>query len=146
MGLFSSVLGSTKAFPASEQEAVLGILIAVIAADGEISEDESESFFYLANKTKTLGPMPGPAFKGHVDTCLSILRREGPSALMERSTAHITADRRKPLFINCCDLIMRDGKVEPEEETIIEDLQRRLSLDDSFVQSAVAVILSKYAL
>lgn len=77
MGLFSKVLGG-PAFPNSEPEAVLGVLMSVIAADGDISQEESDSFMYLANRTRSLGPMPEQPFWAHVETCKSILRREGP--------------------------------------------------------------------
>lgn len=146
MGLFRNVLGGSKAYPSNEPEAVLGILLSVIAADGDISDDESESFMYLANPTKSLGPMPASTFKDHVSTCLSVLRKDGPSALMERCCPHVTQEKRKPLFINSCDLIMRDGRVEPEEEKLIEEIQRKLGLDDAFAQNAVSIILSKYNL
>lgn len=146
MGLFSNVLGGSKSYPSNEREAVLGVLMSVIAADGNISDDEKDSFMYLANKTKSLGPMPAQAFWAHVETCQTILRREGGQALMEKCAPLVTADKRKPLFINSCDLIMRDGRVEPEEEKLVEALQRKLGLDDAFAQGAVSVILCKYGL
>lgn len=146
MGLFSGVLSGNNAYPTNEPEAVLGILLSVIAADGDISDDEVQSFMYLANNTKALGPMPADTFRRHIDTCQSFLRREGPVALMEKCCVHVSADKRLPLFINSCDLIMRDGRVEAEEEALIESLQQRLGVDSTTAQSAVSLILSKYAL
>ena len=146
MGLFSGVLGGSRSYPNNEPEAVLGMLIAIIAADGSISDDEKNSFMYLANNTKALGPMPAKIFWEHVETSQNMVRREGAQSLMEKCVAYITAEKRKPLFINACDLIMKDGRVEPEEEAIIEGLQRRLGSDDAFAQNAVSVILTKYSL
>lgn len=146
MGLFKSVLGGSRAYPSSEAEAVMGVLIAVIAADGNISDDEVDSFIYLANNTKTLGPMPQATFKDNVDTCLSVIRREGSSALMERCVPLITSGRRQPLFVNACDLIMRDGRVEPEEEALVEGLQSKLGIEAAFAEQSVTAILAKYNL
>lgn len=146
MGLFGNALSGSRAFPTNEPEAVMGILIAVIAADGDISDSEAESFMYLANNTKSLGPMEPNVFRGHVDTCLSLLRREGPAPLMERCAGLISAAKRQPLFINACDLIMRDGRVEQEEERLVENLQTKLDIDGQFAQAAVSLILAKYSL
>lgn len=146
MGLFSGVLSGSKSFPNTEPEAVLGLLMSVVAADGDISEDEANSFMYLANKTKSLGPMPASTFWEHVETCKAILRREGPQSLMEKCTAKVSPEKRAPLFVNCCDLIMRDGRVEAEEEQMIEGLQQRLQIDEAFARNAVSMILAKYSL
>lgn len=145
MGLFKNVFGSTN-FPATEAEAVLGILMSVIAADGDISQPEAESFMYLANRTKALGPMPPEPFWEHVDTCKTLLRREGPQALMDRCAPLVTQHNRMPLFINACDLIMRDGRVEPEEEAVVEALQARLAVDDASARSVVSLVTAKYSL
>jgi hypothetical protein len=145
MGLFKNVFGGSN-FPASEPEAILGILMSVIAADGDISDEEADSFMYLANRTRSLGPMPAQPFWAHVETCKGILRREGPHALMDKCAPMISQEKRGPVFINSCDLIMRDGRVEAEEEQLIESLQTRLSIDDSFAQSAVSFVLTKYNL
>lgn len=145
MSLFRNVFGSSS-FPATEPEAILGILMSVIAADGEISQTEADSFMFLANRTKALGPMPEQPFWQHVETCKSILRREGPQALMDKCTPLVTQQKRMPLFINACDLIMRDGRVEPEEEEVIEALQGRLAIDDASAQNVVTHVLTKYAL
>lgn len=146
MGLFGNAFSGSRTFPTTEPEAVMGTLIAVIAADGDISDDEVQAFMYLANNTKSLGPMEPNVFRGHVDTCLAVLRREGPGPLMEKCAGLISAGKRQPLFINACDLIMRDGRVEQEEEGLVETLQTRLGIDDEFARSAVALILSKYSL
>lgn len=145
MSLFKNVFGSSN-FPNNEPEAILGILMSVIAADGDISETEAESFMYLANRTRTLGPMPQQPFWEHVETCKSILRRDGPQVLMRKCAPLVTESRRLPLFINTCDLIMRDGRVEPEEEQLIEALQGQLAVDDASAQNIVSFILLKYSL
>jgi hypothetical protein len=145
MGLFKNVFGSSS-FPSNEPEAILGILMSVIAADGDISQEEADSFMYLANRTSALGPMPAQPFWAHVETCKGILRREGPHALMDKCASMISAEKRRPLFINSCDLIMRDGRVEAEEEQLIESLQSRLSIDEPFAQAAVSFVLTKYSL
>ncbi len=146
MGLFKNLVGGSGQFPSNEAEAVLGILISVIAADGDISDDEVESFMYLANRTNTLGPMPPQPFRDNVDTCLRIVRRDGAATLMGKCAPMVSQEKRKPLFINSCDLLMRDGRVEPEEEQIIEALQAQLSIDDSFAQNAVSFVVTKYSL
>jgi hypothetical protein len=145
MGLFKNVFGSSI-FPNTEPEAILGILMSVIAADGEISQTEADSFMYLANRTKSLGPMPEQPFWEHVETCKSILRREGPQALMDKCAPLVTDEKRLPLFINTCDLVMRDGRIEREEEELIEALQARLSIDDASAQNAASFVLTKYDL
>lgn len=145
MGLFKNVFGSSK-FPNSEPEAVLGILMSVVAADGEISQTEADSFMYLANRTRTLGPMAEQPFWQHVETCKGILRRDGPQALMDKCAPLISQEKRLPLFINSCDLILRDGRVEPEEEALVEALQARLSISDSSAEATVSFVLTKYSL
>ncbi|HEV7765940.1 MAG TPA: hypothetical protein VGQ76_13130 [Thermoanaerobaculia bacterium] len=145
MGLFKNVFGGSE-FPSNEPEAILGILMSIIAADGDISQEEADSFMYLANRTKSLGPMPAQPFWAHVETCKGILRRNGPHVLMDKCAPMISQARREPLFVNSCDLIMRDGRVEPEEEELIEGLQARLSIDGVFAQNTIAFILTKYSL
>lgn len=65
---------------------------------------------------------------------------------MDKCAPMISQEKRKPLFVNSCDLIMRDGRVEPEEEELIEALQTRLAIDDAFAQGAVSFVLTKYSL
>jgi hypothetical protein len=146
MSLFKSIFNTSTTFPNTESEAVLGILMSVIAADGEISQTEADSFMYLANRTQALGPMPEQPFWQHVETCKIVLRREGPRALMDKCAPLVSEPNRLPLFINSCDLVMRDGRVEPEEEELIEALQIRLSIAEASAQSAVSFVLAKYSL
>jgi uncharacterized tellurite resistance protein B-like protein len=145
MGLFKNLVGGSN-FPNNEPEAVLGVLMSVIAADGEISQEEADAFMYLANRTRSLGPMPQQPFWNHVETCKSILRREGPGALLAKCAPLISSEKRRALFLNSCDLVMRDGRVEQEEEALIEVLQTSLSPDDAFAREAVSFVLTKYSL
>lgn len=144
MGLFSSVLkGPNSSVKLNEQESLLGLMICVTAIDGDISDDEITDLVTLKNKSNLLKGVSGNQFSEMVGKLLNILSHQGLDSLVELCTEALPFEYRNGAFAACCDLVFSDGYVEDEEETFLENLKVRLSLDDNTAMKIVEVISMK---
>lgn len=145
MGLFSNILGggNSSARPFNPQEAFLGIVIGIVAADGHISDEEVNDFVSIANKSALLKSMSNQQFDGAVDLLLRILRRDGVDALLDQAVQGLPAQYRESAFAVACDLACSDGYIEPEEEQVLERLQSRFGIQDPTARKILEVISVK---
>ncbi len=144
MGLFSKVLGSDNTpTTLSNEEAFVGILLAAIAADGHISNEEITDFNSFVQKSKTLQNVTGTAFNEMIDKLFRIFRREGLDQLVKLSADNLPEALRKGAFAMACDLLFSDGTIEHEEEGLLEKLKDLLCVDDSTATKIVEVMVIK---
>lgn len=144
MGLFSNILGGSSTPQAlNEQEAFLGLIISIVAADGHISEEEINDFNSVANKSNILRSMSGNQFRSTIDNLIRILNRNGFDKLVELSVAGLPAKYREGTFAVACDLACSDGYIDGEEERLLEQLKEKLSIGDNIAKMIIDVISMK---
>lgn len=143
MGLFDKITGGGVSAPFNRQESFAGILLSVVAADGHISDEEAQDFNARANRMKLFAEQTGAQFSQMIDRLFQILRKEGPTALMERSAKALPQDLRETAFVVATDLVFADGTVGEEEQALVGRLQQLLGIPDDFAERAVEILYIK---
>ena len=144
MGFFDNLFkasGKEKIVFETEQEAFLAILLAVASADGIMALNEFRQIEkLLANH---------PLFAGQdVAHIYSIVTDKGNSIggvqkLLAHAVTRLNGKRKQSVFIYAVDLVLSDGVVTLEEESILAELQTCLGVPDSLARATIDVIVAK---
>lgn len=145
MGLFDKLLGGQGSANTTlnKQEAFAGILMATVAADGHISEDEVRSFNAIANRVQLFKAQSGDEFSAMIDKLMGLLQKHGQSFLIEKSAEALPSDLRETVFATATDLVLADGSVEEEEKKLLERLQVSLKVSDELAVKIIEVLQIK---
>lgn len=144
MGLFDKMLGgSASDRPFTKQEAFAAILVATVASDGHISDEEARGFNAIINRVQLYREMNGDQFSSMVDKLLGIVRRDGSVRLMEKAAAALPTELRETAFALAVDLVLADGSVEAEEKVLLEAVQLSLQVPDDLALKVIEVLMIK---
>lgn len=145
MGLFSNMFGGGQSKPVSlnRQEAFTGFLLAVIAADGVITNEELLDFYAATNKAQLMESVSQDQFRKIVQKLVDILKKKGFEELLQLSALGTTPDMSKGIFAYTCDLVFSDSNVDPAEAKIMDRIKQLLNIDDDFAAKAGRVAKAK---
>lgn len=145
MGLFSNMFGGGQSKPVSlnRQEAFTGFLLAVIAADGVITNEEMLDFYAATNKAQLMESVSQDQFRKIVQKLVDILKKKGFEELLQLSALGTTPDMAKGIFAYTCDLVFSDSNVDPAEARIMDRIKQLLNVDDDFAAKAGRVAKAK---
>ncbi|MFH1796095.1 MAG: tellurite resistance TerB family protein [Pseudomonadota bacterium] len=144
MGLFSG-FGSKDLMDKEFNtfEAASGVLLSVVASDGEISDEEVDTFSLLANRHPIFVQQSPHEFRRMIDEQFSILRKRGWEALADKASSHLPSNLRPTVFALAVDLVLADGRVEVAEEKMIDSLRRKLGVEEEDARRIVEVLALK---
>ena len=143
MGLFDKFTGGGSDAPFTKQEGFAAIMLAVIAADGDISDEEIKDFNARANRMKLFVDQNGSQFSQMIDKLFRILKKGGPKELITRGIVPLSPELRETAFAVSVDMIFADGSVEDEEKAVIEHLQSELGIPDAIASQILDVMVIK---
>ncbi len=144
MGFFNNILGGTDSTASlTKEESFIGILLAAVAADGVITDEEVADFNSFVTKAKTLRGVSGRQFNGMIDKLFKILRRKGVGTLVELSTQNLSSNLRESTFAMACDLLFSDGEIDIDEQKLLEDLKVKLEINDTLATKIAEVMVIK---
>lgn len=144
MGLFDkfrSTVSSNVAF--TLQEATSGVLLSVVASDGNISDDEAEYFRFVANRHPVFRDQSPAEFNRMIDKMLGLLKRWGWDVLIDKCAVDIPKEFKPTVFALAVDFVFADGSVEDEETKLIGRLQQGLEIPNDIAESVVEVLAAK---
>ena len=144
MGLFSGFGGKDlldREF--NTYEAASGVLLSIVASDGDISDEEVDTFSLVANRHPIFALQSPHEFRRMIDEQFSILRKRGWEALADKASSHVPANLRPTIFALAVDLVLADGRVEATEERLIESLRKKLGVDEGDAKRIVDVLALK---
>lgn len=142
MGLFENFTkNKEKDEPFTPEEAFAGILLAVAASDGHLSDQEAATFCGVAGRMRLYSAMPDEVFSAMMDRLTGVIKRDSVGALLGRSVAALPAELRDTAFAIAVDLVLADGEVEDEEQAVIEALQEALEIPDELARNIVEVMI-----
>lgn len=119
------------------------MLLAIIAADGQITNEEVADFWSAVQKANILESLNQNQFKSMMDKLIRILRKQGVDELMRLSAEGIPPELYKPTFVNALDLVFSDGHVDPDEVKVMDKMKVMFEIDDQFAAMAGEVIKIK---
>lgn len=144
MGLFDSLFGSKQeSQEMTKAEAFAGVLMATVAADGHISDEEAQGLWTILRRMKMFENMSEDKCGHMLNKLLGMLKRKGLEALLERCVESLPEKLHPTAFCAACDLALADGGIEDEEKEFLEDLQKRLSIPGDLALTIIEVMLIK---
>jgi uncharacterized tellurite resistance protein B-like protein len=128
----------------TKEEAVAGVLFAVVASDGNIGEEEIDAFNGVANRMNLFKPMAGDQFTAMMQRLADILHQEDVVVLFRRSLQSVPEDLRETVFATAVDLVLADGEVDDNEQSILFDLKEALTISDELAERIIEVMMIRH--
>jgi len=132
MGLFNKLTGGGET-ELDSKSSILLACITMIAADGDIDDDE------IAILQRIDGPRVTPAW----DSALRAWKRHSFDECIELVAKFVDRSHVNPLMANLIDIAMADGHLAGQEQKLLEAYMDALSPDQSRVEMYVEVIGEK---
>ncbi len=144
MGFFSNLLGSNEADQKfNEQEAFMGVLLAVIAADGYFSEEEVDDFWKTLGRANIMKNYTDRQYKDSMNKLMKIVKGPGHEVLLTSAIAALPAALHQGTFVYACDLVFSDGSAAPEEQNVLDRIKKELNIEDALAYKAAEVVILK---
>jgi uncharacterized tellurite resistance protein B-like protein len=124
-------------------EAFAAILVAAVAADGTLSESESDRLRGALATCRILPPNPPDGGPNVVERALTLLTDHGLPAVLTACAQVLPPDLRPTAFAQATDLVLADGRIAQREKAFIDELQEVLQVDDVLALKIVEVLLVK---
>ncbi|WP_373499023.1 tellurite resistance TerB family protein [Desulfococcus sp.] len=140
MGLFDKIFSSSSNSNLSKPEAFAGIMLATVAADGHISDEEVAGFNAVISRMKLFQTQSASEHLAMIDKLFGILKRSSAKELLTKSAEVLPSELREAAFAVSADLIFADGSVEEEEKVLLETLQQQLGIPDDLAMQVVRVM------
>lgn len=144
MGFFDKVLGGkSDSLEFDSREGVAGVLIATVAADGEVSDDEVRAFNAVANRMQLFADQSASHFDKMIARLVQVLKRLGSRELLIHASKAVPESLRETVFALAADMLFSDGVVDAEEQKLIEELFQQLGLPEDRATQIIEVIQVK---
>ena len=125
------------------REAVTAILVAAVAADGTLVEQEAERLNALLPSMRLFRQTSAAHLQRLTETALDIIGSTGPDTLLPACAEVIPESLRAPLFALAVELVIVDGDVSATETRFVDSLKSALAIDDEIAANIIEVLLIK---
>lgn len=145
MELFDSVFGRGNNAGSSftNKESFAGMIVAMAAANGNVSNDKIEDLKFFIYKSKTLSKTGDQEYSNIIKKVFRVLRTKGVDTLLSLSIAGLSKELHKGVFTSVCDLAYSDGFVENKERAMIDKIRIAFDIPNDEVLAIVKVIAAK---
>lgn len=126
------------------QEGFIGMLLAIIAADGHIDSNEVVDFHAAIKKTNLLKNLDPRLLSRKIENTIRILNSGGLEGLVQESAKGLSSESmRKGTFAYACDMVFSDGHVDPMEIKVLDRIKVLMNIDDTFATEVGEVFKAK---
>lgn len=129
----------------NRQEGYIGMLLAIILADGHISNEEVIDFRSAVSKANILRGASQNFMTQAIDKCLRIHNSRGMEELVRMSAEGLTPEMYEGVFANACDMVFSDGNVAAPEVAVMDKIKHHLKISDEFARDCAEVLKLKAA-
>lgn len=145
MGLFDRVKGVKDAEPSklSKEESFASIVLAAIAADGVITEEEANGLVVGLVRMKTYAGYNGNQLGAMLNKLIGIIRKQGLDNLINMAKEGLPAEMRETAFAVATDLALADGEIANQEKDILTKIQQALGIPEDKAVNIIEVMLIK---
>jgi tellurite resistance protein len=145
MGLFDKIAGSRKKASTTlgPAEAFAAIALIAVASDGYITDTEAQALSTILGRMQLFRSYPSDVMRRMFDKLMGIMQREGLDALFNAATTALPHDLTETAFAIATDIVLADGEVTEEEETLLNDLCRVLEVPEETAIKIIDVMLIK---
>ena len=144
MGLFDRFLekpatpAAAAYVPSSDHEAWIGILYACMTADGTVGGSEIDA---LARMLVFKLKFAGIEFKPLYQNVLNAKAAIGGLGLVQACSKFINETDKDTLFAMAVEIVLADGKLDKDEELIIEAVANELHINRELADKIIEVML-----
>ena len=139
--MFSGHTQIKEAF--SPAEAFAAIMLAAIASDGYLSQEQTTAITATLSRMKLFRSYSNDVMNRLFDKLLGILQRDGINILFDTAKESLPPDLRESAFAVTADLILVDGIVTEEDHSFLNDLYQALGISTDIAIQVVQVMMIK---
>ena len=143
MSASNQALDQRRLLKLSRAEALVTVLVGCAAVDGVLRAEEAGRLNEVLTSSRWTFEFGAEATAGLRARAIKLITDHGLPAVLSACAEAIPADLRPPTFALAMDLTLADGRLGSRENTLIEELQRALRIDDDLARKIVDVLLIK---
>ncbi len=127
----------------NQQESFVGVLYAIIAADGTITQEEGQDFMTMVTRAKIMSSITNNQWRDIINKMSKLMKKGGAEAIVNLAVKNIPEDLKAGVFCYACELVFADGYADPDEQKILDIVKRELSIDDDLAYKVAEVVMIK---
>lgn len=127
----------------SKAEAFAGVIIAAVASDQELSEDEIKFMQFMFSRMRLFQGWAKEQYNTLFHNLLRVLKQQGLDTFLEMCIRVLPEKLYQTVFAISVDLVLADGSVSREEKDFLYDLQKHLEIDTELASKIIEVIIIK---
>jgi len=144
MSFFGKLFGEGESITElSQAESFVGVLYAIIAADGQITAEEGQDFMTMVSRARIMSDINGNQWRNIINKISKLVKKGGAEALVNLAVKNIPSDMRAGVFAYACELVFADGYADEEEQKLLDIIKRELEIDDSLAYKVAEVVTIK---
>jgi len=125
----------------SLQEAVIGLILCVAAADDVVLPKERERIAYIL---ATHPPFQGRDVRPMIKRMLDFLKQGEWELFILRCCGAVPAEYRKYAFAASVDIAVLDGNLDERETQVLARVWAHLEIDDATARNIIETLVVKY--
>ncbi|MES2484611.1 MAG: TerB family tellurite resistance protein [Bacteroidota bacterium] len=142
MGLFDKFLKkpetSSFTYSPSEHEGWIGILMACMAADGDMDPFEID---VMAKAVALKTTFTGVDFGALLTKVMDAKNKLGAMGLVEACSKVVKETDKATLFTMAVEIVLADGSIDTEEEMVVNAVAKELNIDEVIAEKIIEVML-----
>jgi len=145
MGLFDKVSGIRRQTQVTlgPAEAFIAIALIAIASDGYVADTEVQAIYVAISRMKLFTSYPFDIVRKMINNLLGIIERQGVDTVLNAAISVLPHDLEETAFAVATDIILADGEITEEEETLLNHLYQVLEISEDTATKIVDVMLIK---
>lgn len=116
--------------PLTPVEGLTAIAVCAVYADGVLSADEDAELAGYLSRMRIFRTLSDRHVEDMLRKVHQLAVRHGDETLLQRSCETLPTNLRPTAYLLATDLLMSDDEFGDDEQHFLQDLQRRLALDD----------------
>jgi tellurite resistance protein len=127
----------------SRSDAVVAVLVGCAAVDGVLRAEEAGRLNEVLTSSRWILESGVEATAGATTRALNLIADHGLPAVLTACAEAIPAELRATTFALAIDLTLADGRLGSRENTLIDQLQQALRIEDDLARKIIEVLLIK---
>ena len=124
-------------------EALIALFIGAMNANGHVAREELARAHHLIWSTRRFRRKSGETVGRLIDRMKSLLEVREAGVVMDVAARTIPARLRPSAFALVADLLLADGKIDPQERRFLLRLAANFKIDSRMASQAIGVMLAK---
>lgn len=144
MSFFGKLFGEGQEITSlNQQESFVGVLYAIIAADGTITNEEAQDFMTMVSRAKIMSTINGNQWRDIMNKISKLMKKGGAEAVVNLAVQNIPNDMKAGVFCYACELVFADGYADVDEQKILDIIKTELNIDDDLAYKVAEVVTIK---